>query len=122
MMNQKFMRIAAASSMVVLMGLGSSAIAASAKTATHKKTTLGRVIIAPKAVTGTQYIMTIKKGTKNYTTVTFDIANVKLVDHRGGSIAVDKITVGNKIKVKGLINDSSKKITDVSKVEDESIK
>jgi len=115
------MRIAAASSLIVVMGLGASALSASAKTAvTSKKTTLGKVTVAPKVVSGKQYDMTIKKGGKEYV-VTFDSSTVKLVDHKGNSIAVDKIVVGNKIQVKGTIDTSSKKITKVSKVKDNSI-
>lgn len=108
------MRIAAASSMMVVMGLSSSAIAADAKVNTYKKTTLGRVVVAPTAVSNTQYVMTIKKGNKNYTTVTFDISTVKLIDHRGDSIAVDKIAVGNKIKVKELADSSSEEVANIS--------
>ena len=116
------MRIAAASSLIVVMGLGASIIPASAKTthATSKKTTLGKVTIAPTVVTGTQYTMTIKKGNKNYV-VSFDTANVTLVDHKGVSLAVDKIAKGNKIQVKGSVDTSSKKITKVSKVKDDSV-
>lgn len=114
------MRIATTSSLIVVMGLGASALSASASTATPKKTTLGKVTIAPTIVSGTQYAMTVKKGKKNYV-VTFDTGDIKLVNHKGSSIDVDNIIVGNKIKLKGIVDTSSRKITKVSKIKDVSI-
>lgn len=123
-MKQKLVRFAAAGSLIVVMGLSILSIPASAKTtntaASSKKTTLGKVTIAPKLVSGTQYKMTIKKGNTNYV-VTFDTATAKVVNHKDVSIAATKIVVGNKIQVKGLVNTSSKKITKVSKVKDDSL-
>ena len=123
-MKQKLVRFAAASSLIVIMGLSALSIPASAKTAntttSNKKTTLGKVTIAPKIVSGTQYKMTIKKGNTNYV-VTFDTATAKVVNHKDVSIAATKIVVGNKIQVKGTVNTSSKKITKVSKVKDDSL-
>lgn len=122
-MRQRFIKIAAASSLIAVMGLGASTLAASAKTSTQntsKKTTLGRVIVPPKAVSGTHYIMTIKKGSNNYV-VTFNTADVKVINNKGASLAVDKIAVGNKIQVKGTMDSSSKKIAKVSKIKDDSV-
>jgi len=120
-MKQKLIRIITAGSLIVVMGLGASAITASAKTTAHKKTIPGKVTVAPTVVTGTQYTMTVKKGNKSYV-VTFDTATAKLVSHKGGSIAVGKIVVGNKLHIKGLVDTSAKTVTDVTKIRDDSIK
>lgn len=123
-MKQKLIRFAAASSLIAVMGLGILSIPASAKTtstaSSSKKTVIGKVTVAPKVVSGTQYKMTIKKGSTSYV-VTFDTATASVVNHKGVSIAAKKIVVGNKVQVKGSVNTSSKKITNVSKVKNDSL-